>query len=196
MEGAIRSGAEEESGFPLKVTRGRLTTVRNENGPGLVDLLFYDYDTAGRLARVTVRPMGGGDRIAESYEYDSAGRKKKTLYVDLAAQRPNTQYAWGVEGTDSSYSAPGAATLTTLYNGREQPTDLLFYDEAGRLLSRVEFRYDRDGNLVEEAQTNAAEIIQSELLTSLNQRSCLRRLRRHEPSRGRNPAASLRISSA
>ena len=59
--------------------------------------------------------------------------------------------------------------MTTLYNGHEQPTDLLFYDEAGRLLSRVEFRYDRDGNLVEEAQTNAAEIIPSELLTSLNQ---------------------------
>ena len=127
--------------------------MRNENGPGLVDLLFYDYDTAGRLARVTARPMGGGDRIAEAYEYDSAGRKKKTLYVDLAAQRPNTQYAWGVEGTDSSYSAPGAATLTTLYNGHEQPTDLLFYDEAGRLLSRVEFRYDRDGNLVDHLLT-------------------------------------------
>ena len=40
---------------------------------------------------------------AESYEYDAAGRKKKTFYVDLAAQRPDTQYSWGVEGTDSSY---------------------------------------------------------------------------------------------
>jgi hypothetical protein len=134
-----------------------------------VDLQFYDYDTAGRLARVTARHMGGGDRIVESYEYDSASGRQKTFYVDLAAQRSDTQYAWGVEGTDSSYSAPGAATLTTLYNGREQPIELLFRDGLGRLLSRVEFRYDRDGNLVEEAQTKITEMLPPEMLTSLNQ---------------------------
>jgi hypothetical protein len=113
--------------------------------------------------------MGGADRIAESYEYDAAGHKTKTFYVDSAAQRPDTQYTWGVEGTDSSYSAPGAATLTTVYNEREQPTDLRFYDATGRLLSRVAFGYDRDGNLVEEAQTNTAETLPPEMLTSLNQ---------------------------
>ncbi|HEV2198505.1 MAG TPA: hypothetical protein VGR73_01695 [Bryobacteraceae bacterium] len=134
---------------------GRLTTVRTDNGAGFVDLQFYDYDAAGRLVSIIVRSKGGGDRVAESYEYDVAGRKKKTLHVDVDAQRPNTHYAWGVEGTDSGYSAPGAATLTTHYNEREQPTDLHFYDRAGALLSRVEFRYDEDGNLVEEAQTTA-----------------------------------------
>lgn len=149
---------------------GRPTIVRTENRVGLVDhLQFYDYDTAGRLVRIFVRPPGGEDRISESYEYDAAGRKKKTFYVDVATQRPDTQYAWGVEGTDSSYSAPGATTLTTLYNEREQPTDLLFYDGAGHLLSRVEFRYDRDGNLIEEAQTNVVEMLPPEMLTSLNQ---------------------------
>jgi hypothetical protein len=64
---------------------GRLTTVCTENGPGLVDLQFYDYDIAGRFLRVISRPEGGADRIAESYEYDAAGHKKKTLHVDLAA---------------------------------------------------------------------------------------------------------------
>jgi len=142
--------------------------MRTENGSGLVDLQFYEYDSAGRLVRVIARPKGGGDRIAESYEYDAAGRRKKTLYVDLAAQRPDTRYVWGVEATDSSYSAPGATTLTTLYNEREQPTDLLFYDGAARLLSRVEFGYDREGNLVEEVQTPVAETLPPEMLTSLN----------------------------
>jgi hypothetical protein len=142
--------------------------VRNQNGAGLEDLQFYDYDSAGRLVRVTARPKGGDDRVAESYEYDPAGRKKKVLYVDLAAQRPDTHYAWGVEGTDSSYSAPGTATLTTLHNESDQPTDLLFYDGAGRLLSRVEFRYDRAGNLFEEAQTNAANTLPPAMLASLN----------------------------
>ena len=148
---------------------GQRTTTRRENGAGLVDLQCYEYNTAGKLMRVIVRPNGGSDRIAESYEYDAAGRKKKTFYIDLAAQSPNIHYGWGVEGTDSIYSAPGAATLTTLYDEREQPTDLHFHDSAGRMLSRVEFRYDGDGNLIEEAQTNLAERLSPQMLASLNQ---------------------------
>jgi hypothetical protein len=142
--------------------------VRNQNGDGLVDLQLYDYDVTGRLVRVIVRPKCRGDRIAESFEYDAAGCKKKTLYIDLAAQLPDTQYAWAVEGTDSTYSAPGAAKLTTLHNERGQPTDLLFCDAAGRLLSRVEFRYNADARLIEEAQTNTAERLPPEMLASLN----------------------------
>ena len=109
--------------------------MRTENAAGLVESQSYEYDSAGRLARLITRDGHGRDRIAERYEYDATGLKKKTLYVDLALQRPDTQYFWGVEGTDSSYSAPGAATLTTFHNTRDQPTELLFHDSAGRALS-------------------------------------------------------------
>jgi hypothetical protein len=146
---------------------GRLATVRTENNGVIFDLQLFEYDTSGRLLRVIVRPTDRGDRLAESYEYDGAGRKKKTFFVDLAAQRPDTQYSWGVEGTDSYYSAPGAATLTTLYNEHEQPIDLMFRDEEGRLLSRVEFGYE-GGHLVEEAQTVIADTFPPEMLTSMN----------------------------
>jgi hypothetical protein len=61
------------------------------------------------LVRVVAQPKGG-DHTAETYEYDAAGRKKKTLYVDLATQSPQTLYGRRV-------------------------------DEAGGLLSRVEFSY-------------------------------------------------------
>jgi hypothetical protein len=148
---------------------GRLRTLRTEDAAGVANVQFYEYDTAGRLARVMARPKDGGDRIVESYEYDAAGRKKKTAYVELTTQQPNTCYGWAVEGTDSIYSAPGAATLSTLYNDRDQPAELLFCDAAGRPLSRVEFRYDDVGNLIEEAQTNLTEALPSEMLKSLNQ---------------------------
>jgi YD repeat-containing protein len=121
------------------------------------------------LLRVVARRQSEGDRIVEAYEYDASGRKKKTFYVDLAAQRPNTHYAWGVEGTDSAYSAPGAASLVTLYDERDQPTDVLFHDTAGRELSRLEFRYDDAGRLIEEVQMNNEDALPPEILASLNE---------------------------
>jgi YD repeat-containing protein len=148
---------------------GRVASARTEKGSGVVEIQFYEHDDVGRLVRVIARSGDGGDQIAESYEYDVAGHKKKTLHVDVATQSPDTLYCWGVEGTNSSYSAPGATTPTTLYNEHEQPTDLLLYDGANRLLSHVEFRYDGDGNLVEEAQTTVAEMLSPQMLASLNQ---------------------------
>lgn len=148
---------------------GRLVTLQTGHAAGIVHLQLYEYEVAERLARVISRPKNGDDRIAESYEYDAAGRKKKTFYVDVAAKRADTHYAFGVEGTDSGYSAPGATTLTTLYNERDLPTELIFHDETGRLLSRVAFGYDAAGRLVKEAQTSAEEMLPPEIMTSLNQ---------------------------
>lgn len=56
-----------------------------------------------------------------------------------------------------------------MYDDREQPAELLFYDARGRLLSRVEFVCDRDGNLIEEAQTRAPEMLPPEMFTALNE---------------------------
>jgi YD repeat-containing protein len=74
---------------------GQVTTVRTDSGAGVVDHQFYNYDISGRLVRV-IAPQEGGDRVVETYDHDAAGRKKKTLYIDVAAQRPNTHYVWGV----------------------------------------------------------------------------------------------------
>ncbi|HYZ87105.1 MAG TPA: hypothetical protein VE621_22000 [Bryobacteraceae bacterium] len=146
---------------------GRLTLTRTESAGGVTNLQFYEYDNAGRLLRVFDRNQDR-DRTAETYEYDPSGLKSKTLHVDVAAQRSDTHYSWGVEGTDSAYSAPGAARLTTIYNDRDQPTKLSFRDLAGRELSRVEFLYDDAGQLIEEAQTNSDEVLPPEMLASLN----------------------------
>src|SRR5215469_10700354 len=146
---------------------GRLTQMRTETAGGVPKLCFYEYDNAGRLSRVIAR-NGNGDHTVETYEYDPSGRKSKTLQVDVAAQRTDTQYAWRVGGTDSAYSVPGTASLTTIYGNRGQPAQLLFRDLAGRELGRVELRYDDAGRLIEEAQTRAEEVLPPEMLASLN----------------------------
>ncbi len=147
---------------------GQLATVRTEDAAGRVDFQRYEYDSAGRLMRIVAQAPDGSERIAESYEYDATGRKEKTFHVDLAGQSSDTMYLWGVEGSDCGYSAPGAATLTTLHNTRDQPTEVLFSDKGGRILSRVEFMYDGMGHLVEEAQTMIIDALPPEVLAGMS----------------------------
>jgi hypothetical protein len=147
---------------------GQLSTERSESVTEPASVKRHEYDVAGRLIRTVILKPDGQERVDESYEYDATGQKTKTHYIDLAAQSPNMMYAFGVEGTDCSFSAPGAATLITRYNLRGQPAELLFHDRSGRALSRVEFLYDAAGNLVEETQTVTKDTLPPELLAQMN----------------------------
>jgi YD repeat-containing protein len=147
---------------------GRLMRIRTEDMAGLVEVRHHEYDAMRRLVRLVVSASDGSDRLAESYEYDQQGRKKTTVYVDPAVQRPDTAYFWSVEGTDAIYSAPGAATVATLHDARGQPIELLFRDVAGQALSRVEFAYDEGGHLLEEAQTRMADVLPPETVSNMD----------------------------
>ena len=161
-------GSESTSMFDWDAS-GRLVTVRTENSARPVDIQRYEYDTTGRLVRIVATASNGLERIAESYDYDEAGRKKKTLYTDLTIQGSHTHSSSGVEGSDLAYSAPpGTVTLTTLHNTLDQPTELLFHEMSGRALSRVAFVYDGAGHLLEEVQTILEEGLPPEMLTEKN----------------------------
>jgi hypothetical protein len=133
---------------------GQLVTVRNESPSSQSNLRLYEYDHAGRLARHFSRNAAGAERNIETYTYDAEGHKTKTHVVDLATQRPNTNYSWGVEGSKASYSAPSAAKLTTEYNLAGRPMAVLFHDAAGALVSQIDLLYDESGHLIEESQTH------------------------------------------
>jgi YD repeat-containing protein len=130
---------------------GRLVSVQFESSTRPGGLRFYEYDQLGRLARLFSRDPDGNDRTFESYSYDAEGRKTKTYFADRTIN-------YGVDGSIAFYSAPNAATITTIYNQADRPTELLFHDAAGVLLSRVVFRYDESGNLTEETQTHLVSL--------------------------------------
>ena len=113
---------------------GRLMRIRTEDPDFNQSGRHHEYDVMGRLVHLVVS-ADGSDRLAESYDHDAHGRKKTTVYVDPAVQRPDTAYFWSFEGTDAVYSAPGAATVTTLHDASGQPIELLFRDVAGQTLS-------------------------------------------------------------
>jgi len=146
----------------------RLIRVRSVAPSGRDAFQLYEYDSKGRLITVIARDEDGRERVDETYEYDDIGRKKKTNYVDVASQRANTSYSWGVEGSDAFYSAAGAATLTTQYEQHARPTGLVFLDADGRVLSRVDFAYDEGGHLVTETQTTSLDILPAHMLAELN----------------------------
>jgi YD repeat-containing protein len=156
---------------------GRLISVHNESSSGQSNLGLYEYDTAGRPTRQLSRDAAGKQRTIEIYTYDAEGHKTKTHFIDLAAQSQNAHYCLGVEGSETSYVAPNAATLTTVYGQSGRPTTVLFHDAASALLSQVDLRYDESGYLLEESQTHVVSPFSSfeEQLNSA-QREALRSL--------------------
>src|SRR5207249_3043185 len=56
--------------------------------------------------------------------------------------------------TDAAYGAPGATSITSIYDEHSRPIEHLFHDSTGELVTRIDLRYDERGNLVEEVCTH------------------------------------------
>jgi hypothetical protein len=127
---------------------GRLTETLFQVNDGPIHRNICHYDEFGRLIQTDRVDENGVQQSSETFSYDSAGRKTKVQVAPTLAN--NTLFCFSIEGTDSYYSAAGAATMTTVYDGHEQPVEALLHDANRRLLRRVIFFRDRTGKLVKE----------------------------------------------
>jgi hypothetical protein len=127
---------------------GRLTETQSRMDDGPIHRTIYHYDDSGRLIRTVRVDENGIQRDSETYSYDEGGRKTKVQIPPRL--EPNTDYFFGIEGTELGYGATDAATMTTLYNDSQQPAEALFHDANHRLLRRVIFTRDSAGRLVKE----------------------------------------------
>ncbi len=109
---------------------------------------LYFYDEAERHVRTVDDNHEGTQRESECCTYDSRGRKTQVRF--LPTQKPNMFYSYGVEGTETSFDATGAATMTVTHDEGDQPTEVLFHDADGHLIRRVTFVRDSEGRLVRE----------------------------------------------
>lgn len=124
--------------------------MRVEQGGTITIRQVLEYDAAGRISQVIVPDKVGGQRIAEMYSYETGARKTKIMYIDPNLPSGDCGTIIGVDGTDAGYGAPGAARVTSIYEDGGRPVEHLFHDSSGNLVTRVQFRYDEHGNLVEE----------------------------------------------
>jgi len=130
----------------------QLVTVRVEQAGTVTTTQILEYDSEGRISRVIVPGKDGTQRVAEFYSYEPDGRKKKTLHIEshYTCEGGGCGPMFGVDGTDVAYGAPGATSVTSIYDHRAHPVEHLFHDDNGELVTRLDFRYDDRGNLVEE----------------------------------------------
>jgi hypothetical protein len=151
--------------------RGQPTLVRGESVGEIRPIRIYEYDSAGRISKLIVPDKNGNDRIYETYAYNANGRKTKITHIE---DEPRSETrgpqdcgtVFGLDGTETAYGAPGAATITSIYDEHGRPTEHLFHDAAGELVLRVDFTYDDRGNLVEEVSSRLR--LPSELMSQFN----------------------------
>jgi hypothetical protein len=135
---------------------GRLTEDQWWSNDVLTTRVLHTYDGGGRSASAVTVDADGTKHETERCQYDENGRKTKVVFLPV----PETSGAtcstgscgtmYGVEGTDVAYSAPGAATSTTIYDEHERPSEVVFHDASNALVSRVVFSRDDEGRLVSE----------------------------------------------
>ena len=113
------------------------SNFRLNDGP--VESTVYFYDEAGRHQR-TVR----NQTDFETCTYDAHGIKTKQCYLVFHAD------AYGIEGTDQSYGAPGAVKMITTYDTNNLPAKVLFEDANGHRVRDVTFERDSAGHPLNE----------------------------------------------
>ncbi len=127
---------------------GRLVESQFWINDGEPDSVLYQYDSTGRFARTVHTNRDGSRSEGETCTYDSSGRRTKLCV--LPPQHPGVLSTYRAEGSETGYPAPGATTMTTIYDERDLPAEVRFTDAHQQPVSRVVLLRDDAGRLVSE----------------------------------------------
>lgn len=131
---------------------GQLIELHFWSNDNPIDRIVYTYDEAGRRSRAVQQSHDGTETLLEICTHNANNRTKVKFLNHRGA---NISYA--IEGTDHSYSAPGATTMTTTYDANNLPVKVLFEGENRDSLSYVTFKRDSAGRLLSEEMHVGAE---------------------------------------
>lgn len=137
---------------------GRLTEEQWRPHDVLTKRSLHTYDAQGRPASLRTVDADGTERETERYRYDDRGRKTKVALLVAPERGGANAVHYGIEGTDTAYSAPGATTSITSYDERGLPSEVSFVDAQGATVSRVLFSRDGDGRLLSERLESMTEL--------------------------------------
>ena len=133
---------------------GRVAESKSWMNDGPIDRTVYFYDEAGRHIRTMQLNHDGTETVLEVCSYDADRRKTKvrSLFPRESGSEcgVGASTGYGIEGTDTAYGAPGAATMTVTYDENNLPSKVLFQDANHRPLNCVIFRRDSARRLLSE----------------------------------------------
>lgn len=148
-------GSEWISTYTYDAT-GQLQEIETRDATGSVSKSIYHYDQSGRLQRVIARAAGGAENTVQTFTYDDQ-HKTKTQHFRSTPERADSAMMYSIEGSDAAVSAPGATSMTTVYDDQDRAVETVFHDSQHRPVLRVTLRYDDEGRLGEESQTTEME---------------------------------------
>ena len=125
---------------------GRLMESSFQLGDGPIDRTVYSYDEVGRHVRTLQVSHDSTQTETEICTYDSGGNKTKVRFLGHLG----TRNGFGVEGSEQSYPAPEATTITTAYDEKHLPTRTVFEDTNRKPVTTVTLIRDATGRLVQE----------------------------------------------
>lgn len=157
------------------------TTFHNSEHPDYSSKQTFSYDTTGKLIEQSFYYLNGKpggktvyiydheDKFVEESTFDvdgecigkresvyhANGEKAEETFFDYRKHEPNTSYDYGIDANpeyDHSFTADDAHLIKTLYDLKGNPTELLFLNESGKVLSKVVFTTDADGRIIKDAQ--------------------------------------------
>lgn len=116
---------------------------------------LYVYDHENKLVSESTFDADGKCTGKRELVYHANGEKAEETFFDYREREPNTSYGCGIDANpeyDHSFTADDARLIKTLYDLKGNPTELLFLNESGKLLSKVVFTTDADGRIIKDAQ--------------------------------------------
>jgi hypothetical protein len=125
---------------------GLLTETQFESGAA-VGRGTYSYDDGGRLIRQVSYAPDGSERVAEEHTY-ADGLHTRVFHVPQVGG--TTDFYCAIDGVDLYFSAPGATTMTTVYDSEGRASEALLKDADGNVLRRLVLTRDESGRLVKD----------------------------------------------
>jgi YD repeat-containing protein len=160
-------GRESTSSFTYDEA-GRLLEMDTRDAAGAISKSIYSYDGSGRPLRVVVRTADGTERTVRSFSYDDQ-HKTKTEYLPSSPGEGGLDVMYSMEGSDAAVPAPGATSMTTVYDGQGRPVETVFHDSQQRALCWLKLGYDEAGRMTEETlYAESEETLPAEMLAQLN----------------------------
>src|SRR5205085_3046552 len=144
------------SGRDYHLTRGydrkvRLTEIRSSTVETCIWMVRYFYDDRDRVVRVDQSDVDGV-RTVETDSYDCAGRRTRVYFLSPPVP-PEEGFFFSVEADHFACGAPGAQTLTTKYDERGHPEEVLFHNASHMVCRRLTYIHDSEGRLLVEDAT-------------------------------------------